>query len=103
MSQLLEVYGRLAKEFGEHFAQEYFKEWVSDFDLYAGPNFTWEHFPDMVKKLASAHYALTLDREDKIKLADKLKGIAADAAYEKTVEIMKVEKLPKRNYAYAPK
>jgi hypothetical protein len=86
----MKSYNQQAKEFGEEFAEIWFRDWKSD---YGGPNFSWEKFPDMAKRFAHVHCGLSLFWNEKTKRANELRMIAAEAAYEKTIEILKRENL----------
>jgi hypothetical protein len=86
----MKSYNQQAKQFGEQFAESWFKDWKEE---YGGTNFTWEKFPDMVKKFAVVHCGLSLFWENKTKRAEELRNIAGEAAYEKTIEILKRENI----------
>ncbi len=82
------IYKQAAIEFGEEFAKELFNDF-QDPERH-GPNFSLEKFPDMVKRMAYVSCGLNLFWEEKTKQAEKLKLICAEAAYEKSKDLLKL-------------
>lgn len=80
-------YKQQAIEFGEEYAEQFFTDFQDP--IYHGPNFTWDKFPDMVKRMAYLSCGLSsLFWEEKTKRAPELRMICGEAARAKAEELI---------------
>lgn len=68
---------QVAEEVGRSLAKSYFE--IFNKPSNCGPNFTWEHFPEMCRSGASTHVMLSYPHG--VKAEEELKQIAGMVAY----------------------
>ena len=75
---------QVATEVGLSVAKHYY-EMFKDGDN-RGPNFKWEHLPDMCRRGATVHVGVSLPHN--IKAQDEIEQIAGDTAYNEAKRLM---------------
>ena len=81
-----ETLKKLASQFGDAVALDLFKTYSNPENI--GSNFSWNNFPDLVKRMAKAScYSNFSDREWE-RLGKILEQIACDSAYNKAKELV---------------